>query len=86
MCLFPDKECVHQGNYAYCQVDDDSYDCLMERLGELGVVIKIEEKLPSIFDSSEGCISALDYQKKLAGYVKTEPLTEGELCLKLKRK
>ena len=42
-CLYPKKDCEHHCfgiNSEYCVHDDGSYKCLMERLGELGVVIK----------------------------------------------
>ena len=41
-----------------------------------GCVIKVVGELPSIFDSNENVISALEYKKKLAGYVAVEPLIE----------
>ena len=51
---------------------------LFPLLDRLGVVIKVDGELPSIFDSNENGISALKYKEKLAGYIKTKPLVEEE--------
>ena len=49
-------------------------DCVFRSLSRGGVVIKVEGKLPSIFDANEDVISALEYKKKLEGYVAVESL------------
>ena len=51
-------------------------DIVLEYEVSQGVAIKVEGELPSIFDNDENVISALEYQKKLAGCVKTKPLIE----------
>ena len=43
-----------------------------------GVVKRVDRELPSIFDFNEDIISALEYRKKLAGYVATESLLKEE--------
>lgn len=45
---------------------------LTTTLASLGVVLILDEKLPSVFDLEDNVISALDYKKKLKGYVKVE--------------
>jgi len=52
-------------------------DCVMRSLSRDGAVIKVEGELPSVFDSNEDVISALEYKKKLEGYVAVESLIEG---------
>ena len=41
-CLYPDKDCKYRGLYNYCISGDDAYKCLMKRLDEIGVVIKLK--------------------------------------------
>lgn len=39
-CLYPSRVCPSfKGNY--CDSDDNAYKCLMKRLDELGVVLKV---------------------------------------------
>ena len=45
-CLYPEKACVRCSKEGYCASDNDSYTCLMKRLDELDVVIKVEAKMP----------------------------------------
>ncbi len=43
-CLYPKAACVHRSHKMpeYCTDSDGAYKCLMKRLTELGVVIKVE--------------------------------------------
>ena len=71
--------CEHN---SYCKGTDQWEACNvpirdLQRLSDLGVVIRVEGKLPSVFDSNEDVISALEYKKKLEGYVAVESLIEG---------
>jgi len=45
ICLYPDKDCEWRRR-VYCVSGEDAYKCLMKRLDELGVVIKVERELP----------------------------------------
>ena len=48
-CLYQDNPCEFLGKVlggGYCNSAEGSYICLMKRLDELGVVIKIEGELP----------------------------------------
>jgi len=47
---------------------------LLRFLRDNSVVIKVDGELPSIFNSNEDVISALEYQKGLIGYVAVESL------------
>ena len=40
-CLFPDRSCNALGS-GYCSSTEEAYQCLMERLTQIGVVIKVE--------------------------------------------
>ena len=42
-CLFPDRSCNALGA-DYCSSSDEAYKCLMERLGKIGVVLKVESR------------------------------------------
>ena len=44
-CLFPDRSCNALGS-GYCSSGPEAYRCLMERLGNIGVVLKVERELP----------------------------------------
>ena len=58
---------------------DDLVEQVIQKLHSQGIVIKVDRELPSIFDSDENILSALEYKKKLAGYVAVELLIkEGE--------
>ena len=52
VCLYRDNPCEHQGKAGlevYCSSAECSYKCLMKRLGELGVVIRVgEEELEAV--------------------------------------
>ena len=68
-CLYPDKTCELRGSDivgGYCVSDDGSYNCLMERLDKIGVVIKVGEDEVEIVDSF-----GAPYKTKI---VATEPL------------
>ena len=39
-CLFPDRSCSALGS-GYCSSSEESYKCLMQRLSDLGCVIKL---------------------------------------------
>ena len=47
-CLYPKATCVHRSHKMpeYCTDNDGAYKCLMERLTELDVVIKVKKILP----------------------------------------
>jgi len=47
-CLFVEKTCEHRGMYCYCCSEGEALKCLKERLGEQGVVIKVDRELPEI--------------------------------------
>ena len=47
---------------------------LFPYLDSVGIVQRVDSELPSIFNINEDVISALEYKKKLAGYVKTKSL------------
>ena len=71
-CLYKDKECESRGVNGWCVSTDASYLCLMKRLGELGVVLKVEKA------EVEGCsivpqTNALCPYKEV-GYAAVEPL------------
>ena len=44
-CLYPDKDCECR-NRGYCVSTDDAYKCLMKRLDEIGLVLKVDRELP----------------------------------------
>lgn len=46
VCLYPDKDCEFYTEFWYCISSDAAYGCLMKRLDELGVVLKVEGELP----------------------------------------
>ncbi len=52
VCLYTNKVCEARGQSNYCRFGDDAYKCLMERLTELGVVIKVNREMP---DSGYDC-------------------------------
>ena len=81
-CHFPDRSCNALGS-GYCSSDDEAYKCLMERLTEIGVVIKVEGELPMVrvraFPTYSGkeMVDECDATQRdmlKAGYVKTEEL------------
>ena len=45
-CLYPEQGCEFC-LHGFC-VSEDVYKCLMKRLGELGVVVKVEKEFPSV--------------------------------------
>ena len=49
---------------------------VLRHLRSQDVVIRVDEPLPSAFDIDDNVISALEYKKKLAGYVAFVPLIE----------
>jgi len=59
-CLFPDRVCNALGS-GYCSSGEEAYNCLMEKLTELGLVIQVEEELPiSIRYSKEAPVTIED--------------------------
>ena len=78
-CLYPTKTCMSfKGNY--CISDDGSYTCLMERLAEIGVVIKVDRELPTYWrDVNAQCCESCHFWEQQnmlkAGYTAVEPLT-----------
>ena len=44
-CLYPDEPCVYRTD-KYCLSSKNAYKCLMKKLAELGVVIRIDRELP----------------------------------------
>ena len=83
-CLYPRKVCFFRkttfgGNY--CTSGEDAYRCLMRRLGELGVVIKVDRELPvcACWNWADIATDPKVVSMLKAGYVATEPLIqEGE--------
>ncbi len=47
---------------------------MLEGLSELGCGLKVEGKLPSVFNGKGEVMSALQYKQKLVGFVVTVPL------------
>lgn len=51
VCLYPNMDCEWRGDacssFEYCADGEGAYNCLMKRLGELGVVLKAERELPN---------------------------------------
>ena len=45
-CLYPEKACARCSKEGYCASGNDAFTCLMKRLGEIGVVLKVERELP----------------------------------------
>ena len=56
-CQYHDRPCEFRGSYGYCISTDDAYKCLMKRLDELGVVIKVDRELPEKLTNNIGCMS-----------------------------
>ncbi len=75
-CLYPNKDCESRGLFNYCRLGNDAYKCLMKRLGEKGVVLKVAAPLPDISYHSAYPENEEAYQQAIlrAGYVATEPL------------
>ena len=48
-CLFIDRVCDNLAG-GYCLSDEEAYRCLMERLTEIGVVIKVAGELPDHYE------------------------------------
>ena len=71
-CLYPDEYCEFR--HLYCVSEEDAYKCLMKRLDGIGVVIKTDRELPSVFRANEHVMSASAYKKKLEGFTAFEPL------------
>jgi len=53
-------------------------DYVLQSLDLEGCVLRVEKKLPSVFNSNEDVMSALKYREKLVDYVAIEPLIEEE--------
>ena len=70
------KECPHYGSKNWQDCIDCMVENVMNTLHSQGCVFRVEGKLPSIFNSNEDVISALEYRKKLVGYVPVEPLVK----------
>lgn len=58
-CLLPDKYC-NAKEIGACQTNEFREYCLMERLSDLGVVLKVERELP--------VIGAYFYEHEKSGY------------------
>ncbi len=41
-CFYPSQDCEHRGG-EYCVITERAYECLVKRLDELGVVIKVDK-------------------------------------------
>ena len=83
-CLYPDKGCVWCSKEGYCASGNDAYTCLMKRLDELGVVIKVDRELPEMpsnYDSEDNNYLYSQAQEDMlkAGYVAVEPLIKKEV-------
>ena len=83
-CLYKDDDCESRGRNGWCVSTDASYRCLMKRLGELGVVLRVEKELHVI--GLNGMISSvvheIQYKERdrmlKAGYAAVEPLIDEE--------
>ncbi|MBA7665095.1 hypothetical protein ES703_73161 [subsurface metagenome] len=52
-CFYPTKNCkLCKGGY--CISTDDAYKCLMKRLGEVGVVMKVEDDTLELIEVAGG--------------------------------
>ena len=54
VCLYQDSPCEFQGKSGlevYCSSAEGSYMCLMKRLSEIGVVIKVDREFPKCVSS-----------------------------------
>ena len=86
VCLYPDTGCtsesVHRDFPGYCDSTEGAYQCLMKRLGELGVVMTAERELPEILQKQGPHKEWLekDLKRRLlsAGWEATEPLIDKE--------
>ena len=79
-CLYPNRGCGFLKG-SYCVSGEDAYECLMKRLTELGVVIKVEGELPKrLCDPGlNDALQGIGYEEAKrdmlkAGYVAVEPL------------
>lgn len=79
-CLYPDKACAWCDKQGYCGSEDDSYICLMKRLGELSAVLKVERELPNSLHTEafigDNQLEILEKILKEAGFVATGPFIE----------
>jgi len=67
-CLYPHKVCEFYRS-PYCYSSDGAYQCLMTRLNELGVVIKVDATIESLIDNKIGLVPTwLQEFEKEAGY------------------
>ena len=83
VCLYQDSPCEFRGSYGYCISTDDAYKCLMKRLSEIGVVIKVDRELPESCHTVKGehAHGYYEYGQEdmlKAGYVAVEPLIKQE--------
>ena len=80
-CLYLDGVCKFRSNDfkgVYCSSDDGSYKCLMKRLTEIGVVIKVERE-PSTYRNEDGeqrYYGDMPYEMYCDGWRRFEPLIE----------
>jgi len=79
-CLYPDKACVSFKG-SDCLSDEEAYKCLMRRLGEIGVVIRVERESPLVEFTLTGHMTPSEvaeiggaYRKAYAGYEAVESL------------
>lgn len=52
-CHYPDRSCNALGS-GYCSSGDEQYKCLMEKLTQIGVVIKAEEQTIQVTLPADG--------------------------------
>ena len=76
-CLYPEKACARCSKEGYCASGNDAFTCLMKRLGEIGVVLKVQRELPAIgtsdnFGKTVAHLTQIDMLK--AGYCAVEEL------------
>ena len=67
-CLFPDRVC-NAFRSGYCSSGWEVYRCLMEKLTLLGVVLKIEGKLPEWLEYDDSGLVAVEPLIKEGYYV-----------------
>ena len=51
-CLYLNTDCKFRGK-GYCSDDEGAYKCLMKRLDELGLVLKVDSAKPTILFGEE---------------------------------
>jgi len=62
--------CVYQDGSYPCEKDIDCYACAVNKILSIdGIAVIDKTELPSIFNTNEDVMSALEYKEKLKDYV-----------------